>query len=128
VSAHSHSSAVDVPSPRVLPIVAGMIAAVAVIGFVLGLKAGDRGSPRVIGAAPSTDPAVLAGARNAAPIIINPTETAPPPPKVEVVEEPEEAEAPPQTEAPPPVTTAPQPLAVPPPEVAAPPPPVAEIY
>jgi hypothetical protein len=127
VVAQIHSSAVEIPSAKVLPIVAGLIIILAITGFVAGLKAGDSGSARVIGTVPSSDPAVLAGARNAAPIILNPTETAPPPPKVEVVEAPAETAPGPTAPPPAPVAAAPPPLAIPAPEPA-PPPPVAEIY
>ncbi len=76
----TQSSAVEVPSPKVLPVVTGLIIAIAVIGFLLGLKAGDRGGSAAVGALSSSDAAALAGAPNAAPIILNPIETAPPPP------------------------------------------------
>ena len=78
--AQTQTSTVEVPTPKVLPVVTGVIIAIAVIGFLLGLKAGDRGPSAVISGLSSSDAAALAGAPNAAPIILNPVETAPPPP------------------------------------------------
>jgi len=126
VFAQTQTSAVEVPSPKVLPIVTGLIIAVAVIGFLLGLKAGDRGGSAVIDGIASSDAAALARAPNAAPIILNPTETAPPPPPApkaeeEVVEE----VAVPVIETPPTPVATPAPVTAPSPE-ASPPPPAAQ--
>ena len=109
----NQTSVVEVPSPKVLPVVTGVIIALAVIGFLLGLKAGDRGGSTVIDGIASSDAAALARAPNATPIILNPTETAPPPPpapQVEAQEVVEEVTAP-VIEAPPPAA-APPPVAV----------------
>ena len=65
--AASQSSAVEIPSPRVLPVVAGAIIAAALIGFVLGIQAGAPSGGGGIGGTASTNPAILAGAPNATP-------------------------------------------------------------
>lgn len=126
----SQTSALEIPEPRVLPIVAGVIVAMAVVGFMLGLKAGDRDSSPVISGVSSSDAAALAKAPNAAPIIINPTEVAPPPPPPPKEEAPVVEAAAPVANAPLPTVATPPPLAVPPPEAPppAPPPAAAAIY
>ena len=76
----TQTSAVEVPSPKVLPIVVGVIAVIALAGFIAGLKAADHSGGTVLEGVASGNAAALAAAPNASPIILNPTETAPPPP------------------------------------------------
>jgi hypothetical protein len=104
------STAVEIPPARLLPVVVGAIAALAVLGFVLGLKAADDGGGTIVSAADLDNAATLAGAPLASPIILNAADTAPPAPvetvkteEVKTAEEPAPLEVPPPT----PPTTAP---------------------
>jgi 2-oxoglutarate dehydrogenase E2 component (dihydrolipoamide succinyltransferase) len=95
---HIQSTAVEIPSPRLLPVVVGTIAALAVVGFVLGLEAADDGGRAAASGSDLANAAALAGAPLASPIILNPADEAPPavvePEKTEEVETPEAAAAP----------------------------------
>ena len=113
---HIQSTAVEIPSPRLLPVVIGTIAALAVVGFVLGLEAADDGGRAVSSGSDLTNAAALAGAPLASPIVLNAADEPPPPAaEEEKTEEVETAEAPAAPEIPPPA-----PLAVPAPVEAAP--------
>ncbi len=104
---HIQSTAVEIPSPRLLPAVVGTIAALAVVGFVLGLQAADDGGRTTVVGADLANAAALAGAPLAAPIILNAADAAPPPPPTVVkTEEVETPETPTPTEAPPPAPAA----------------------
>ncbi len=117
---HIQSTAVEIPSPRLMPVVVGTIAALSVVGFVLGLQAADDGGSTAASGANLANAAALAGAPLASPIVLNAAEEAPPPPVAPVeTKEVETAEAPAALEVPPPA-----PLAVPAP-VEAPPAPTA---
>jgi hypothetical protein len=118
---HIQSTAVEIPSARLLPLVAGSIAALAVVGFILGLRAADDGGGATVGGSDLANAAALAGAPMASPIVLNTVSEPPPPPvEPEETEEVETAEAPAAPEVPPPA-----PLAVPAPVEAAPPAPAA---
>lgn len=113
---HIQSTAVEIPSARLLPVVVGTIAALAIVGFVLGLQAADDGGGVTASGSDSANAAALAGAPMAAPIVLNPADEAPPAPvEPEPTEEVETVEAPAAPEVPPP-----PPLAVPAPVEAAP--------
>ncbi len=92
---HIQSTAVEIPSPRLLPVVVGTIAALAVVGFVLGLEAADDGVRAAASGSDLANAAALAGAPLASPIILNPADEPPPAPvEPEETEEVEAAEAP----------------------------------
>jgi hypothetical protein len=124
VFTQTQTSAVEVPSPKVLPVVVGIIVVVALAGFIAGLKAADRSGGTVLEGVASGNAAALANAPNASPIILTPTELAPPPPPAPKDETPPEEEtAVVAPEAPPPSpTAAPAPVAAPAAEAAQPPP------
>ena len=61
-----------------MPVVVGSIAALAVVGFVLGLSAADDGGG-VAATGDLSNAAALAGAPLASPIVLNSTEAPPPP-------------------------------------------------
>ncbi len=114
--AHIQSTAVEIPSPRLLPVVVGTLAALAVVGFVLGLEAADDGGRAAASGSDLANAAALAGAPMASPIVLNPADEPPPAPvEEEKTEEVETAEAPAAPEVLPPA-----PLAVPAPVEAAP--------
>jgi hypothetical protein len=116
---HIQSTAVEIPPARLLPVVVGAIAALAVVGFVLGLKAADDGGSAIVSSADLANAAALAGAPLASPIILNAADAAPPAPPAPVkTEEVKTAEAPAPLEVPPPtpavtasVIVAPEPAA-----------------
>lgn len=117
------STAVEIPSAKLLPVVVGAIAALAIVGFVLGLEAADDGVRAPVTGADLENAAALAGAPMASPIVLNPADEAPPPPaepeetvEVEAVEAPA---APPEAPPPAPIVAAPPVEAAPPPPSAA---------
>lgn len=120
------TSAVEIPSPRVLPVVVGIIVVVSLAGFIAGLKAADHSGGTVLEGVASGNAAALANAPNATPIILTPTELAPPPPAAAKDDSPPtDPGAVVAPETPPPAPTAtPAPVAAPP-LAAAPPAPAA---
>lgn len=102
------TAAVEIPPVRFFPIVVGSIAALAVVGFILGLKAADDGGSTIVSASDAANAATLAGAPLASPITLNAAETEPPAPEPVKTEEVKTAEEPAPPEAPPvPPVTAP---------------------
>ncbi len=97
------TAAVEIPPVRFFPIVVGSIATLAVVGFILGLKAADDGGSTIVSASDAANAATLAGAPLASPIILNAADTEPPAPEPVKTEEVKIAEEPAPPEAPPPV-------------------------
>ena len=119
----SSTAAVEIPPYRLFPVVVGSLAALAIVGFILGLKAADDGGSTIVSAGDAANAATLAGAPLASPIILNPADSAPPPPEPVKTEEVKTAEEPAPPEAPPPVPAVTTPTIIAPaPTPAAPPP------
>ncbi len=117
----TQTSAVEVPSQKVLPVVVGIIFVVSLAGFIAGLKAADHRGGTVLEGVASGNAAALANAPNATPIILTPTELAPPPPAAKDDSPPTDPGAVVAPETPPPAPTAtPAPVATPPLEAAPP--------
>ncbi len=110
----TQTSAVEVPSPKVLPVVVGIIVVVSLAGFIAGLKAADHRGGTVLEGVASGNAAALANAPNATPIILTPTELAPPSPVAKDDSPPTDPAAVVAPETPPPAPTAtPAPVAAP---------------
>ena len=121
------TSAVEIPSPKVLPVVFGIIVFVSLVGFIAGLKAADHSGGTVLEGVASGNAAALANAPNATPIILTPTELAPPPPAAKDDSPPADPAAVVAPETPPPAQSAtPAPVAAPPIEAARPAPATAD--